>query len=62
MKEVRDIIAPIGIRSIIVVPVIFRDEVIGTLLLRTSRAGHTFTEERDKAVYCYCKCICKCPL
>lgn len=44
MKEVRDIIVPIGIRSIVVIPVIFRDEVIGTLLLRTSRAGHIFTE------------------
>ena len=44
MKEVRDIIAPIGIRSIIVIPVIFRDEVIGTLLLRTSRVGRTFTK------------------
>ena len=44
MKEVRDIITPIGIRSILVVPVIFRDEVIGTLLLRTSRSGHTFTK------------------
>ena len=27
-----------------VIPVIFRNEVIGTLFLRTSRAGHTFTE------------------
>lgn len=44
MREVRNIIAPIGIRSIIVIPVIFRDEVIGTLLLRTTRAGHTFKE------------------
>jgi two-component system cell cycle response regulator len=44
MREVRDVIAPLGIRSIIVIPVIFRDEVIGTLLLRTSRAGHTFTK------------------
>lgn len=44
MKEVRDAIAPIGIRSILVIPVIFRDEVIGTLLLRTSRAGHVFTK------------------
>ncbi len=48
MKEVRDIIAPIGIRSIIVVPVIFRDEVIGSLLLRTSRAGHSFTKREIK--------------
>lgn len=44
MKEVRSIIAPLGIRSIVVIPVIFRNEVIGTLFLRTSRAGHTFTE------------------
>jgi len=44
MKEVRNIIRPLGIRSIIVVPVIFRDEVIGTLLLRTSRAGRAFTK------------------
>jgi two-component system cell cycle response regulator len=44
MKEVRDIITLIGIRSIVVIPVIFRDEVIGTLLLRTSRAGHAFTK------------------
>lgn len=44
MKGVRSIIAPLGIRSIVVIPVIFRNEVIGTLFLRTSRAGHTFTE------------------
>jgi two-component system cell cycle response regulator len=48
MKEVKDIIKPIGIRSIIVIPVIFRDEVIGTLLLRTSRASHTFTKREVK--------------
>jgi len=48
MKEVRDIIAPIGIRSIIVVPVVFRAEVIGTLLLRTSRKSHTFTKREIK--------------
>jgi diguanylate cyclase (GGDEF)-like protein len=44
MKNVRDIIAPIGIRSILVVPVMFRDEVIGTLLLRTSRSDCTFSK------------------
>ena len=44
LKEVRDIITPLGIRSIVVIPIIFRDEVIGTLLLRTSRSNHTFTE------------------
>ena len=44
MKDVRDIIRPIGIRSIMVIPVIFRNEVIGTLLLRALRAGHPFTK------------------
>ena len=44
LREVRHIIAPIGIRSILVIPIIFRDEVIGTLFLRTSRSNHTFTE------------------
>jgi two-component system, cell cycle response regulator len=48
MKEVKNIIAPIGIRSIVVMPIIFRDEVIGTLLLRTSRASHTFTKREIK--------------
>ena len=44
MQKVRDIIAPLGIRSILVVPIFFHDKVIGTLFLRTSRKGHTFTE------------------
>ncbi|MFA6054082.1 MAG: diguanylate cyclase [Thermodesulfovibrionales bacterium] len=44
MKDVWEIIAPIGIRSIVVIPVIFRDEVIGTLLLRTSRKRRSFTK------------------
>jgi two-component system, cell cycle response regulator len=48
MKEVRDIIAPLGIRSIVVVPVIFRAEVIGTLLLRTSRKSYMFTKSEIK--------------
>ncbi len=48
MKEVRDIIAPIGIRSIIVIPVVFRTEVIGTLLLRTSRKSRMFTKREIK--------------
>lgn len=48
MKEVRDVVAPTGIHSIIVIPIIFRDEVIGTLLLRTSRAGRAFTEREIK--------------
>ncbi|MBS1113284.1 MAG: response receiver sensor diguanylate cyclase [Nitrospirae bacterium] len=44
MKEVKEIIAPLGIRSIIVIPIFFREEVIGTMLLRTSRAHHAFTK------------------
>ena len=44
LKEVRNIITPLGIRSIVVIPIIFMDVVIGTLLLRTSRSNHTFTE------------------
>jgi diguanylate cyclase (GGDEF)-like protein len=43
MAEVRDIISPLHIRSILVVPIFYRSEVIGTLFLRTSRAKHTFT-------------------
>ncbi len=44
MEGVRDIIKLLGIRSIAVLPITFRDEVIGTLLLRTSRSGHAFTK------------------
>ncbi|MCE5194085.1 MAG: sensor domain-containing diguanylate cyclase [Nitrospiraceae bacterium] len=45
LKEVRSIIAPLGIKSIVVIPIIFRHEVIGTLFLRTSRKSHTFTDK-----------------
>jgi two-component system cell cycle response regulator len=48
MKEVRDLIEPIDIRSIVVVPVVFREEIIGTLFLRTSKAGRTFTKREIK--------------
>ncbi len=48
MKEVQDIIKTVGIRSIVVIPVIFYDEIIGTLLLRTSRKKHTFTDKEIK--------------
>lgn len=44
MQQVREIIAPLGIRSILVIPILFREKVIGTLFLRTSRAGHTFSQ------------------
>lgn len=44
MKNVKEIIAPLGIRSILVIPIFFREEIIGTMLLRTSRADHAFTK------------------
>ncbi len=44
MKKVRDIITPLGIRSILVLPIMFREKVIGTLFLRTSRKIHAFSE------------------
>lgn len=48
MEKVRDIIAPLGIRSIVVIPVLFQEEIIGTLFLRTSRRKKTFTENEIK--------------
>lgn len=48
MNEVKDIIKPMGIRSIMVLPVIFYDEVIGTLLLNIAKAERTFTERERK--------------
>jgi len=45
MKSVRDIISPLGIRSILVMPIIFEKKVIGTLFLRTSRKRHTFRRD-----------------
>jgi diguanylate cyclase (GGDEF)-like protein len=44
MRKVRHIIAPLDIRSILVVPIFLCEKVIGTLFLRTSRAGHTFND------------------
>jgi two-component system, cell cycle response regulator len=48
MKEVKEIIEPMGIRSIMVIPVIFHDEVIGTLLLNIAKADRSFTERERK--------------
>jgi diguanylate cyclase (GGDEF)-like protein len=48
MKRVRDIIAPLAVRSILVIPMIFRDEVIGTLLLRTTSIKRKFAEREIK--------------
>lgn len=51
MKPVRPLIAPLGIRSIAVLPIIHKDEVIGTLFLRTSRKKRGFTK-RDIEMSC----------
>lgn len=48
MEKVRDVIAPLGIRSIVVIPVLFQREIIGTLFLRTSRGEKAFTENEIK--------------
>lgn len=53
MEKVRDIISPLGIRSILVIPIVFRNEIIGTLFLRTSRSGGSF----KKSEIDFCKAI-----
>jgi diguanylate cyclase (GGDEF)-like protein len=45
MKPVRDIIAPLGIKTILVIPIIFEQKVIGTLFLRTSKKRHFSSRE-----------------
>jgi diguanylate cyclase (GGDEF)-like protein len=42
MKKVRKIILPLGIRSILVIPIMFHERVIGTLFLRTAKAARAF--------------------
>ncbi|MBI5100480.1 MAG: sensor domain-containing diguanylate cyclase [Nitrospirae bacterium] len=44
MSGVRETISPLGIRSILVVPIFHRNSIIGTLFLRTSRAQNSFSE------------------
>jgi diguanylate cyclase (GGDEF)-like protein len=44
MQKVRDIISPIGIRSILVIPILLHEKIIGTLFLRTSRYVYPFSE------------------
>jgi len=48
MKRVSEMLFPLGIRSILVIPIIFHEEIIGTLFLRTSRARHAFTKHEIK--------------
>ncbi len=44
MKPVLRFIMPLRIKSIVVIPIIHRDEIIGTLFLRTSRVKDGFNE------------------
>ncbi|HET6515894.1 MAG TPA: sensor domain-containing diguanylate cyclase [Thermodesulfovibrionales bacterium] len=44
MERVKDVLSPLGIRSIVVIPIIFHEEIIGTLFLRTSRRSSSFSE------------------
>ncbi len=48
MRKVKNIIIPLGVRSILVIPIVFREKVIGTLFLRTSKKIHTITENEIK--------------
>ena len=45
MSEVRDAITPLGVRSILVQPLICRDDLVGALFLRMSRAEASFDRE-----------------
>jgi two-component system cell cycle response regulator len=45
MAGVRDSLVPLGIRSILVVPIFLRTKVIGTLFIRTSRTDHSFSAQ-----------------
>ncbi len=45
MDDIREILSPLGIRAIVVLPIMFRQEVIGTLFLRTSRTDREFSDE-----------------
>lgn len=53
MAKVRKYLERIRFDSIMVIPVIYREEVIGTLLLRTSRAGEAFKEKDIR----FCKVV-----
>ena len=44
MKNVRELIMSLGIKSILVIPIKVHEKVIGTLFLRTARTERTFTE------------------
>jgi signal transduction histidine kinase/DNA-binding response OmpR family regulator len=45
MEDVREKMSHLGMKSIIAVPLTFRGEIMGALLLRSSRPGKSFTDE-----------------
>lgn len=53
MGKVRRYLEKIEFDSIMVVPILYREEVIGILILRTSRMGGTFTEKEMR----FCKVV-----
>jgi two-component system cell cycle response regulator len=50
MSEVKELITSLKIKSIIVLPIFYKETVIGTLFLRTSKTGKPFTE--DEMMFC----------
>jgi signal transduction histidine kinase/PleD family two-component response regulator len=48
MAEVRPNILPLGVRSILVQPLLCQDELLGALFLRHSRAGSTFGRDEQE--------------
>ena len=48
MAEVRPLIAPLGVKSILVQPLISQDDLVGALFLRLSRRGGAFGREEQE--------------
>ncbi|MDA8387125.1 MAG: sensor domain-containing diguanylate cyclase [Nitrospiraceae bacterium] len=48
MKSVSGLMKALDIRTIVVIPILYRDEVIGSLFLRTARNARSFTEREIK--------------
>ncbi|MFQ5839506.1 MAG: diguanylate cyclase [Candidatus Methylomirabilales bacterium] len=42
VREMRDQLLPLGFESILVIPIIIRDSVVGTIILRSTRRGKAF--------------------
>ena len=48
MKPVSGLMKALDIKAIMVIPIVYRDEVIGSLFLRTARTSRSFTEREIK--------------